>query len=197
MRKVLAVNNTGTLIVDTMEKYSFRRKYAEEYGQAALDNYSKEDIGKAKTLMEKLRIPVSPFSNTLDFLTTLRDSGIGVVAFAGAKPEVSFELYKKIDFEIGGAYWIGDEEIPEELRFNRKNPELFKVITPKMRQDGFDPVAYLTHLEDHATAAAEAFGKALLCRTKAENPDNRIYTFDWNGLTKSEINKIIEFLKSS
>ncbi|MFH0837487.1 MAG: hypothetical protein V1870_05125 [Candidatus Aenigmatarchaeota archaeon] len=193
MIKTIAANTDGTLLMDVMTQDYFRHRYAEQYGLDALTSFSKgnaKDRERCSILKKELKasgeIQEAPMPNAELLINHLKEKGFAFVIYAGAPVESSLKKYADIGIAINGAYTAQG--------MNRNNPEVFRNIRELMLKNGFDPIAYLTHVPDNAKASATAWGKGLLSEPIKES-DDRIYQFDWNILSIDEIEKIIAFLK--
>lgn len=191
MKKAVVTNTNGTLIPDWMDIPGFRALYSDEYGQDAVKNYTDSDetreMKRAVRRKYKERFPYQLYPNARELIASIRESCIGLVVYAGAPADKSEQIYRKVDIIPDGIY--------SSKGHDRSDPNTFLSLREEMISEiGIEPVAYLTHIKSNASAAADAWGRALLC-AGIEEPDSRIYSFDWDSLSPEETEKIICFLK--
>ncbi|MHA2066301.1 MAG: hypothetical protein ACXABY_18170, partial [Candidatus Thorarchaeota archaeon] len=169
MLRTVAANTDGTMFEDLMSNETFRAEYAAEFGQEALESFSmrnRDDIRRREGLKYKLGFEDELKPHAGELVASLKHADLGFVVYAGAPIGLSWMKYAAKGILIDAVYSVRD--------YDRKEPLTFYAMRNRMDTDGYDPLAYLSHVPGHVSAAAKSWGKALLSNPGLENPDKAI-----------------------
>jgi hypothetical protein len=190
MLRTVAANTYGTMFEDLMTDRSFRKAYARIYGEDELNAFdirNKEHRQRKEVIKRRRDEKEIPSPGARKLIGSIRKSGFGFVAYAGAPVEVTRERYSESGIEIDGVYSSSGQD--------RNLPETFYEMIKVMERDGLEPIAYLSHVPCHVLAAARSWGGGLLSKPRLEH-QTMIYQFSWDEFDPQKIVKFLGSLKN-
>jgi len=219
VNKVVAAEAHGTLLDDSLHFYEAIETILNnpELRSALQSQYDDEKI---QEILDKLTLDIIDFQNKVGvYEPELRPnvkelvngitSEFGFVILSEMPNKKAIELFSSLGLEnIDGFYKVNDEYL-----FDRRVPETFNIYKDMMinerrsneewvhrnKAEPHYPIAYLTHMPEHALPAAKVLGKALLCPKSGYIggryvPNNEVYKINLEKLDHREIRNVLDFL---